>query len=515
MTGLESFGAFEAASLRPDVQGITNAISDLHGSFESSVSVVADAFDSVNSHTNEGIAQFIGIDDEVLLQSLRPSVMELTQRMLDGITNGDGIQTLSLNEISTWNRNPDFYYQNTRQQAGYVAEVISTAKENLRAIADGTGLTTFRADDRPDLGFLKNDPYVDKIRVNQFGEIVERIQTKFVGDDGADWVKKMMQQKFEKYLDDAKVDKLECPSNYFDDAKAYISQRKAELTEQLERVTADGKGDVAEAVRHKIDKLNRIDEMIEKSTVTMDEAVYARNHPKRYAAKIFATETFKESAKEGVNSAIFTAGLTFVTSSVMHGTEFIDGEISAEEMVREIATETGAATILGGATGFVTVAVANTMQASSCTLIKSIGGSCLPASAVSFAVESYDSVMDYAQGAIDESELAYDLGHNAATIAGGAAAGMKTGAVAGSMFGPAGTAAGTLIGGLVGSAVASGAYETALEYAPEAAQEIADQAESYAKQAMEVIENEYPDQIDSARASFNDFFASYNMPVRI
>jgi phage tail tape-measure protein len=155
------------------------------------------------------------------------------------------------------------------------------------------------------------------------------------------------------------------------------------------------------------------------------------------------------------------------------------------------------------------------MQTSSCELIRNVGGSCLPACTVTFAVESYDSVVDYAQGAIGADELLYELGHNAATVAGGAAAGGKVGAMAGAAFGPAGSVAGGLVGGLVGSAVASGAYETAMQYAPEDAQEIADQAESFAKQAMDVIASEYPDQVDSARTAFNEFFASNGVPVHI
>ena len=155
------------------------------------------------------------------------------------------------------------------------------------------------------------------------------------------------------------------------------------------------------------------------------------------------------------------------------------------------------------------------MQTSSCNLIRSIGGSCLPASAVAFTVESYDSFMDFAQGTIGADELAHDLGHNAATILGGAVAGGKVGAAAGTAFGPAGTIAGGLVGGLVGSTVASGAYETAVQYAPGAAKELAEQAGAYAQQAMDVISSEYPKQVDNAKAAFNGFFASHNMPVSL
>lgn len=515
MTLLESFGSIEVPSLRPDVQGVSNALAGLHDSFESSISTVSDAFDSAGSAINEGIARFTGIENESQLLEIQPGVMEQVDIMLNGFVTVDGAQTLGLNDLNDWILNPEYKSQNLRQQAGYAAEIISTAKENMIALAEGSELTTFRADDRPDLGFSKNDQYVDKVRVNASGEVVERIQTKFVGDNGSDWVKRMMTKKFEKFLTTDLVDKIECPSDYFDDAKAYIAQRKNELGSQLERVTADGKADVAESIQARIDKLNKLDDMIEQSTVTMKDALDARKHPKRFVAKLLAPDMIKASVREGAFGAVSAAGLTFITSTVLHGTELYRGEISAEEMAKEVATEAGAAGAIGGATSFISATVANTMQASSSSLISSIGGSCLPASAVTFAVESYDSVVDYAQGVIGADELAYDLGHNAATIAGGAVAGGQAGAAAGAVLGPVGGAAGGIIGGLVGSAVASGAYETAMEYAPETAQEIAEQAETYAKETMDAIAAEYPDQLENARAAFNDFFASHNMPVSV
>ena len=513
--GLGSIELFDDAALHMNPMFSGDELTLLHVDFNSSVAAVDGVYDGATSPLDKIVALFTGTEDEALLQGIRPTLMEQAEIMLEGVIDGDGNHTLGLSELSGWKRSTEYWEQNTKQQAGYAAEIISTAKENVASAIEDSGLTTYRADDRPDLGFSKNDQYVDKVRVNAAGEVVERIQTKFVGNNGTDWVKRMMSGKFEKYLDGTKVDKIECPSDYYDEAKMYIAQRKESLGRQLKRVTEDGKADVADSIQSKIEKLNRLDEMVEKSTVSTDEARYARNHPKRYTAKLFATETIRAAAKEGAYGVATTAGLTFVTSSVIHGTEFLDGEISADEMAKEVASEVGVAGAVGGASSFVSAAVASTMQTSSCNLIRSIGGSCLPASAVAFAVESYDSVVDYAQGAIGADELAYDLGHNATTIAGGAVGGGKVGAAAGAAFGPAGAAAGGLIGGLVGSAVASGAYETALQYAPEAAQGIAEQAEAYAKEAMDAIASEHPDQVESAKATFNDFFASNNMPVRI
>ena len=53
-----------------------------------------------------------------------------------------------------------------------------------------SGLTTYRADDLPG-EFKKNDQLVDKVRKNAQGQIVERIQVKFVGGDGAQCLKKL------------------------------------------------------------------------------------------------------------------------------------------------------------------------------------------------------------------------------------------------------------------------------------------------------------------------------------
>lgn len=515
MAALESFGSIEGMDFIPHMKEVADTLSDLHKSFELNLDPLLVNLDKDILPAGLGILDLIDIQDEKALIDLRPSIMHEVEKMLDGYTTLDGSQALSLIEVSEWKIDPKLREQCMNQHSGYAAEIISTAKENILACAENTGLTTYRADDRPDLGFSRNDQYVDKIRVNEAGEIVERIQTKFVGKDGADWVQKMVSKKYEKYFDGIHVDKIECPKDYFDDAKADIIRRRDKLGKQLDRVIADGKDGVAEAIRARIERLNKLDDMIERSVVTRDEARYTVKHPKRYASKAFATDPIKMSLDDAASSAAVTAGLTFVTSTVIHGSELLNGEISLDEMAREVVTEVGTAGLIDGAGEFISTAVASSMQTSSCNLIRTVGGSCLPAAAVTFAVESYDSVMDYATGTIDANELAHDLGKNASTIAGGAAAGAKAGAVAGSMFGPAGTAAGGLIGGMVGSAVACGAYETVVQHAPEAAQAIAKQIETSAGTAMDVIANEYPDKVDGARAAFNDFFASNNVPVRV
>ncbi len=65
------------------------------------------------------------------------------------------------------------------------------------------------------------------------------------------------------------------------------------------------------------------------------------------------------------------------------------------------------------------IMIKEAMSKSSSALISKVGGFCLPAADVTFGVESYEDISDYAKGEIDGTELAYNLGENAAGVAGG------------------------------------------------------------------------------------------------
>ena len=374
-------------------------------------------------------------------------------------------------------------------------------------------MTTVRADDRPDL-FHRNDQYVDKVRLDAQGQIVERVQTKFFGDSGKEWLSKMMSKKNDKYFDGG-VDKIECPKNYYDDVKRNISEQKSSLEMQLEHVQAKGKADVAEQIRGKLDKLNKLDSMVEKSTVTTDEARFARMHPKAYAAKIFAKEAVGISHHEGLKSGALAAGLTFAVSTVDNVKSLIDGEITADEMIMDVMEDTATAGVMGYGTSFISTAVSQAMRSSSSQLIQRVGGSCLPAAAVSFAVESYQDISDFAQGKTDGIKLAYDLGENAAKVAGGLKGGALAGAAAGAIAGPIGAVAGSIVGGMVGCAVASEIYQTAVSLGVEGANLIADKAIEFAGTALDAISQGAPAALEGAKGTINNFFGSVGIGLRL
>lgn len=233
-------------------------------------------------------------------------------------------------------------------------------------------------------------------------------------------------------------------------------------------------------------------------------------------AVLEAKERFGTANEVGLKSGAIAAGITCAISSVDNISACINGEISGEEAAVEIVKDTA---IAGGAaygTAFISTAVAETMKGSSKVLLQRVGNSCLPAAAVVFAVDSADAVIDFATGEIDGSELAYELGDSAASVAGGFA-GAKVGAAIGTVVVPGvgtavGAVAGGVVGGVVGTVVISEAYVTAVELGTEGAECLAEKAETLAKDTVELVKENIPEKVDEVRDAFNEFAKDCNLP---
>lgn len=124
MENFEAVGTYDLPEFRSDLLDFSSGWPKLRESFESSISPMKDVFDGTNQSFNESLALFTGIEDEALLQAMRPLAMEVINTMLDGGIDCNGNQTLGLKEIASWKINPDYSEQNIRQHAGYAAEVI-------------------------------------------------------------------------------------------------------------------------------------------------------------------------------------------------------------------------------------------------------------------------------------------------------------------------------------------------------------------------------------------------------
>ena len=514
------FDVFDKASVAVKEVNISEKMTDLGKSFESSIKSVDGVYKSSELSPENGFANWLSIEESALAGMKTTDYMAVTNRMLNGAETEVG-RTLGLKEINGWKVNPEYKTQNLKQHAGYAAEVIGTAKENMLADIEGTGVKVSRADDRPDM-FPKNDQYVDKIREYPDGRI-EKIQVKFVGKNGNECLDKLMSKKYDKYFEEGKVDKIEISKeNYKEimgDNGKLINERINDYQKQLDRVKADGKTEVAEGIQNKIDKLNDLKNgKLEESKVSQAEAEYAVKHPERYAAKCYAKDIVRAGDKAGRSSAKVAASVTFAVSTVENVQSVIDGEKTTEEAVVDVAKDTVVSGAAAYGVGFVSGAASSAMAASSNQMIRSMGNAGVPGVVVAFAVDSYDSVSDYAQGIIDEKQLAYDLGESASGVAGSVVGSAVAGAVVGSVVPGAGTVVGAaagLAGGMVGYAVATEAYATAVEIGTENADVIAETAEKYANQTIEIAQEVIPDGVDTLKGSMADFGSKANLPFSI
>lgn len=421
----------------------SETIKNLHKSFDSGITPENGVYSSTENNTLDStLAGTIGLLSGERSALTQADIFQTVKGMYNG-TDIDGNKCLGLNEISQWKVNENYKYSNIKQHAGYTAEVISTAKENMIAKADGTGTVTYRVDDLPysirqqtgDRFAIKNDQYADKIRVKADGSY-ETVQTKFVGKDASECFSKLKSSKYDKYVESGKVDKIEISKDFYDKIKnEHIPNERTKLQKQLDRLNSKGETEKAASVESKIERLNKLDSKLEKSVVSSEEAIYATEHPKLYSAKMAAGR----ANQAGLKSAKEAAAITLAVSSAENIYQYANGEISGTEAVTNVAKDTAISGGIAYGTG----------------AISSLTGSSVPGAVISLGVASYDDVKDYVNGDISKSELAYDLGRNTASVVGA-----TVGGVAGSAAVPV---VGSFVGGMAGSYVATQAYDMGAE----------------------------------------------------
>ena len=215
-----------------------------------------------------------------------------------------------------------------------------------------------------------------------------------------------------------------------------------------------------------------------------------------------------------IKSGLVAAGLTFAVSTADNISAYVDGEISADEMIIDIVTDTSVAGAVEGGSELISAGVSGVMFKSSNALIQRVAGSSLPASVVAFGVESYDSISAYTKGEIDGGELVYDLGENAASVS-GAMVGASIGASIGSVAGPVGTVAGGIVGGVVGAAISSEIYATAVDVGVDGVEYLAEHAEGAMQSTVELFEEHLPEKCEEVKAAFNDYIDEFKLPFSL
>lgn len=186
-----------------------------------------------------------------------------------GVDNESGkVLKKSLKDISKYKLSPDYKEANIKQQAGFSAEVKSTARANAEKII---GRETSRRIRTDDIGRI-NDQICDTIGIDQFGnEIIgSGAQLKFVGNNAEEAFNKLISKDYKKYRD-AGV-KLEVPSDYYDDIIKKADEQIQSLEEQIKVLTDKGELEKAALKKQSLTDCQKVKSSLKKSSVSNEEA---------------------------------------------------------------------------------------------------------------------------------------------------------------------------------------------------------------------------------------------------
>lgn len=232
------------------------------------------------------------------------------------------------------------------------------------------------------------------------------------------------------------------------------------------------------------------------------------------ANKLLVSDIHREGMKNGKMAMALTGAMSLIDNTV----QIVEGQKSVEEGIVDLTNDTGIAGVVAYGTSIITETVSKKMAVSSRTLIKGLAKNNIPAIVVSYAVESYDTVSEFARGKIEGTELAYRMGdHTAATA--GSIAGAKVGATLGTTVGPAGTVAGGVVGGVVGGMVgyviASEAYQSAIEIGSPAVDALGEKVQEYGQQVAELATETIPEKAGALIEDMTKYASEFKLPLKL
>lgn len=366
----------------------------------------------------------------------------------EGVDNETGqVLKRSLKGISQSKVHPDYKDANLKQQAGFAAETKEVARQRAEQAISGKKPTVTRTDDIP--GHVNDQLFDITCEVDGNGNPVPgaSAQMKFVGSSPQAAVGKMLSKDYQKYFDNDC--KMMVPSDYFDGMKADLQKRMEKLREQIEYLKEHGRDDIAAQKQALLDKCEKLDKNLEKSTVTNDDAMEARVNPKWSTVK----DQLKLAHRAGVEQAKMGAAIGGGISLVRNAIAVYNGDKSKTEAALDLVGDTAGAAGLSYVTAFGGSLVKGTMQNASSEYVRALSKSNLPALIATSTLEVGKTLTRYFQGKIDGVECLGELGEKG------------YGMINSAMYAAVGQAlipipvVGALAGSMIGYALSSASYK--------------------------------------------------------
>lgn len=346
----------------------------------------------------------------------------------------------SLKSVAESKVNPKYQKQNLQQQAGFSAEVKETANVNAENIIKGKSSRLTRYDDIGET----NHQFYDHVEIDAFGNIIDGTgtQMKFIGSSSEECWKKVTSSKCKKYVDNDVP--ITVPRDYYDKMIETADKEIASLEEQLKHC----KGKQAESIKRKIEHCKKAKKNLRKSTVSSDEAMFARKHPKLSTAK----DIGKIAHHAGLEAAQISAAIGGSVSAVQNIVAVFKDDKKIGDALKDVAKDTAVSAGVGYGTGFAGSALKGVMQNSKSQLMRNAASSNLPGVIVTSTIAFSQTIYQYFNGDIDGTQCLEQLGEQG------------TGMLSSAMFSAIGQTVipipvvGAMIGGMVGYALSSACY---------------------------------------------------------
>ncbi len=369
-----------------------------------------------------------------------------------GIDNQTGqVFNRSLRGIADGKVNPEYAQQNIRQQAGFSAEVLATAKDNANAILVGSPVRSARSEDLPQYG--KNHAVIDRVKLLN-GKVIAgtETQTKFVGKPN-NVIDKIVSGKGENDLSRYQDVGLELPSEQVMGVKQHCTDQAAALRQQANAVEQNGNEKLAQEMRKNADTYDRVRGNCLDSGVTSDEAVFARTNPKITTALLI----IKTSHQAAVESAKYGAVVGGTVSLVKNFFYLAQDKKTLTTATSDVLIDTTKSTAVAYASTHAGSTIKGLMQQSSNATVRGLSKTSLPTLALSICLSARVSITRYVKGEIDAEVLAEELGE------------MGTGMLCSSMMAAIGQVAlpvpfvGAAVGSMIGYTLSSLFYTISLD----------------------------------------------------
>lgn len=351
-----------------------------------------------------------------------------------GTVHQKSLQSISSQRLST---DPLERQRNIKQQAGFSAEVLDTAKRNAKARLSGNETHYSRIDDVP--GHAVNETPYDVAAYDATGNEIpgSAAQMKFIKSNPRQLMNELTGKAFrEKYPHGSYM----VASDDYDVMLGLLDDKVNGLQTQLNKANQSENTAQINRLAEELSYTKRVRKNLKRSELTRDEAIQARLNPVGVSVKA----ELEIGHTVGKQCAASAGAITGALSLVRNANRVIEGALSASEAAVEIGKDTAKATAKGYIIGQSNTILSAALKNSSKEVLRSLGKSNAPAYAISLTMSVIESLTRFAKGQLSSEQCLDEIAKSGTGLAGSAAGG-----AIGMAGGPVGMVVGSLIGGII------------------------------------------------------------------